>query len=64
MNEQRFEKMMREIEGEFEIGGYVRANQYQERVINRLNLLERLSFSFHMKNYDRKLRNIQHINLV
>ena len=64
MNEQRFEKMMKEIEGEFEVGGHVRVNQYQEKVINKMSLLERLSFYWHMKNYDRKLRDIQHIKLV
>ena len=64
MNERRFELMMQEIEGEFEVGGHVRVNQYQEKVINKLNLFERISFSYHMKNYDRKLRDIQHINLV
>ena len=64
MNERRFELMMKEIEGEFEVGGHVRVSQYQEKVINKLSPLQKLSFMFHMKNYDRKLRDIQHIKLV
>ena len=64
MNEQQFEKMMQEIEGEFEVGGHVRVSQYQDKVINKLSPLQKLSFYWHMRNYDRKLRNIQHINLV
>ena len=64
MNERRFELMMKEIEGEFEVGGHVRVNQYQEKVINKLSPLQKLSFYWHMRNYDRKLRDIQHINLV
>ena len=64
MNERRFELMRKEIEGEFEVGGHVRVNQYQEKVINKMNPLQKLSFMFHMRNYDRKLRDIQHIKLV
>ena len=64
MNEQQFEKMMQEIEGEFEVGGHVRVSQYQEKVINKLSPLQKLSFYWHMRNYDRKLRDVQHINLV
>ena len=64
MNERRFELMMKEIEGEFEVGGHVRVSQYQEKVINNLSPLQKLSFYYHMRNYDRKLRDIQHIKLV
>ena len=64
MNERRFELMMKEIEGEFEVGGHVRVSQYQEKVINKLSPLQKLSFYYHMRNYDRKLRDIQHIKLV
>ena len=63
MNERRFELMMKELEGEYQVGGPVRAQIYQEKVINKLNLFERISFSYHMKNYDRKLRDVQHIKL-
>ena len=51
MNERRFELMMKEIEGEFEVGGHVRVNQYQEKVINKLSPLQKLSFYWHMRNY-------------
>ena len=64
MNERRFELMMKEIDGEFEVGGHVRVSQYQEKVINKLSPLQKLSFYYHMRNYDRKLRDIQHIKLV
>ena len=64
MNEQQFEKMMQEIEGEFEVGGHVRVSQYQEKVINKLSPLQKISFYYHMRNYDRKLRDVQHIKLV
>ena len=64
MNERRFELMMKEIDGEHKAGGPVRVQMYQEKVINKLSPLQKLSFYYHMKNYDRKLRDIQHINLV
>ena len=63
MNEQRFELMMKELDGEHEAGGPVRAQMYQEKVIDKLPPLQKLSFYWHMKNYDR-YPNIQHIKIV
>ena len=64
MTERKFQLMMQELEGEFEAGGYVRARQYQDKVINKLNLFQKLCFSYHMYNYDRKLRDVQHIRMI
>ena len=64
MTERKFQLMMGEILGEFEAGGYVRARQYQEKVIDKLNIWEKICFSYHMFFYDRKLRDVQHIKLV
>ena len=61
MNEERFEKHILELQEEYSWG---RHHEYYREVIDKLNPLQKLSFNWHMKNYDRKPRDIQQISVM
>ena len=61
MNERKFELHCRELLEEY---GMNRADEYHREVILKYNLFERLCWKFHLWNYHRRIRNVQHIRLT